>query len=409
MGTGLKKGFTLIELLISIIIGGIIAGVIILILDIGIMSWKTGDADIVIQEVGQRILDEIIGGAFEISGIRGCVEIIEASANYINFIPFRVDEHEIRTNLPGGTAFNLEKKFSPGSPVPLAKLKCRGDEEFRPVRISFIESGEKEKDIDNTIRIDRAIPRKSKLKIIYHPDGSDSSVHVSYLWDNTERLLIRNFYGESQEVPTKSRGVRLTGLKFLYFDSGNNLIPLSSNSPEDYLRSISAVKVTLTATKGDESRELSSFVNIRNVSNRGRGIAISKGDIIEIPDSKNIQSLILTNIGGVENGDIIVLEARPHKGNVWKLRVKFGLMPEASGEEKAKLLSFSIEYPPDSVRWSRFLNRPVEHGLNLTNFGNSLYDYDDDDGIDDVVNLSGKVELVVTKMDVGSAAIAVQP
>ena len=403
-----EKSFTLVELLISITIAGIIAGVIILILDIGIMSWQTGEADILVQGVGQKILDEIIEGGFESSGIRECVEIVSAESNYICFVPLLADEHKIRGNLNKGAVFRLKKKLSPGSPIPFAKIKSRDDEEFHSVRISFIRGSRSRKGIsDDTVKVSEPIQRGSRLRILYHPDASDSDVQVSYLWNDARQILLRTYYGDTQTTPTRSMGVKATGLKFTYFDADNTEIPVPSGSEQ--LQSISAVKVTLFAVKGDEKRELSSFVNIRNISNKGRGIAISEGSIIEIPDSRNIQSLVLTNIGGVENGDIIELEARPPEGDIWKIRVKFGIMPEASGEEKPKLLSFSIEYPPDRILWSRFLNQPVEQGLNLTNFGDSRYDYDDDTGIDDVVNLSGKVELVVTKMDVDSAAIAVQP
>lgn len=403
----MKRAFTLVELLISIAIGGIIAGVIILILNIGILSWKTGEADILIQDVGQKILDEIVDGRFEYPGIRECVEIVEARENYVGFVPLWVDEYEIGRNMDRGAAFRLKKKLSPGSPIPLAEIKDSDDRNFRPVRISF--SGDSRESPGDAVRVNAAIRRGSKLKVIYHPDACDPGVLVSYLWNGETGMLIRNLLGDVQEIPVRSRGVKVTKLSFEYFDSTNAQIPLSSNLSENQLRLINAVKVILYAEKGDEKRELSSFVNIRNISNRGRGIPLTEGSVIEIPDSENIQSLVLTNIGGVENGDIIEFEARPQKGDVWKLRVKFGLMPEASGEEKPRLLNLSVEYPEDRILWSRFINRPVEHGLNLTDFGNNLYDYDDDAGVDDVVNLSGKVELVVTRMDVDAAAIAIQP
>ena len=402
-----RNGFTLIELLVSITIGGIIAGVIILILDIGIMSWRIGEADILIQGVGQRILDEIIGGSFEFPGIRGCVEIVSAGSSCISFVPLWIDEHEIRKDLDKGAVFCLKKKLFPGSSIPLAKIKSQDDEEFHSIRVSLIE-GDKD-DTGSSVKVDSALKRGSKLRIIYHPDSSgDSGVAVSYLWDGVRQVLVRNYYGDVREIPARDRGVRVSEIKFLYFDSGNSRILSSSDFSRNELQSIIAVKVILSAVKGDEIRELSSFVNIRNVSNRGRGVPVAEGSTLQIPDSEDIECLILTNIGGVENGDVIELEARPSKGNIWKISVKFGLMPEESGEEEPKLLSLSVEYPPGRAVWSRFLNQPVEHGLNLANFGNSLYDYDID-GKRDVVNLDGEVELTVTRMDVDSAAIAVQP
>ena len=43
----------------------------------------------------------------------------------------------------------------------------------------------------------------------------------------------------------------------------------------------------------------------------------------------------------------------------------------------------------------------VDAGLNLLSLGaNGLYDYDDDEDIEDFVILDGKVTLKITKMDV---------
>ncbi len=404
------KGMTLIELLVAIAIGAIVAGVIILILEVGLTSWRIGEADILIQEVGQRVLDELIEGSFELCGLREAVELCQADACGITFIPPWVDTHEVRTDLAPGKAFDLKKGVRPGSPPPLARVKIPGQNRFSPFPISFTYGSERED--SDLIRIGSPIPAGSRLKILYSPDADEPGVRVSYLWDRTHKTLTRAYYQLIQEIPTRAMGVKVTGLEFSYFDAtSSRLVPAKGKHlSHPQLLSVSAVRVKLVAEKGDERRELSSFVNIRNLGNRGGGISIAEGSLLNIPDSKKIHSLILTNIGGVKNGDIIEIEAKPKEGKSWKISIKFGLLPESpDSEEKPRLLHFSVEYPPGTTLWSRYLNQPVERGLDLTELGNSYYDYDDDDDIDDVVILKEPVLLSVSRMDVEAAAIAILP
>ncbi len=404
------KGMTLIELLVAIAIGGIVAGVIILILDIGLTSWRIGEADILIQEVGQKVLDELIEGSFELCGLREAVELCRADACGITFIPPWVDTYEIRTDLTPGKTFDLKKGVRPGSPPPLARIKPPGQNRFSPFPISFTYGSEPED--PDLVHIGGPIPSGSRLKIIYSPDADEPGVRVRYLWDRTHKTLTRTYYQLVQEIPTRAMGVKVTGLEFSYFDTmSSRLSPTKGKYlSHTQLMAVSAVRVKLVAEKGDEKRELSSFVNIRNLGNRGGGISIAEGSLLNIPDSKKIHSLILTNIGGVENGDRVEIEAKPKEGKSWKIRVKFGLLPESPDrEEKPRLLHFSVEYPPGTTLWSRYLNQPVERGLDLTELGNSYYDYDDDENIDDVVILEEPVQLLVTRMDVKAAAIAILP
>ncbi len=404
---------TLIELLVAIAIGAVVAGVIILILDIGLTSWRIGEADILIQEVGQKVLDELIEGSFELCGLREAVELRQASASNITFIPPWVDVHDIRINLTVGKFLRLKKRIRPGSPPPLAGIRTPGQTNFSPFPVLFT-YGENHspEHPEELVCIRKPIAAGSRLKIYYSPDGTDPGVSAVYLWDKSHKMLTRAYYDSIEEIPTRAMGVKVTKLEFSYFDMTNALLTPSDGgrlSPAQ-LRTLSAVKIKLTAEKGNEKRELISFVNIRNLGNRGGGISITEGSILDIPDSEAIHSLILTNIAGVENGDLIEIEAKPEEGKSWKISVKFGLMPESSDtSEKPRLLSFAVEYPPGTALWSRYLNQPIERGLDLTNLGNNYYDYNDDENIEDIVILRGAVQLLVSRMDVEAAAIAILP
>jgi hypothetical protein len=135
-------------------------------------------------------------------------------------------------------------------------------------------------------------------------------------------------------------------------------------------------------------------------------LALREGTRILIPDSKNIHTLLITNISGVSSKDELQIEAVPKAGKVWQLSVKFS----RTGGAKPIIESYTIEYPPGHPVYTEYPRTSIDLGLNLLVLGaNGLYDYDDDEDIEDFVILEGDVVLKVEKMDIEGAGLFVRP
>ena len=60
--------------------------------------------------------------------------------------------------------------------------------------------------------------------------------------------------------------------------------------------------------------------------------------------------------------------------------------------------------------YSEVVNLTLDLPLNFMNLGaTGRYDYDYDEDTDNIVNLEGDVELVVTRMDASGAALFIRP
>ena len=69
-----------------------------------------------------------------------------------------------------------------------------------------------------------------------------------------------------------------------------------------------------------------------------------------------------------------------------------------------------VEYPPDTPVFMDFPKSGADLGLNLKLLGtDGLYDYDDDEDVEDTVKLEGHVELEVTEMNMKGAGLFMRP
>ena len=135
-------------------------------------------------------------------------------------------------------------------------------------------------------------------------------------------------------------------------------------------------------------------------------LTLHKGMHIPIPDSKMIKALMITNLAGITNGDILKLEALPRVGDAWKITIQF----DRRGSAKPVIGKITVEYPPGVIQYTEEPKVPVELGVNLLLLGkDGLYDYDDDEDVDDTVILEGDVVLNVTEMEIKGAGLFVRP
>ena len=70
----------------------------------------------------------------------------------------------------------------------------------------------------------------------------------------------------------------------------------------------------------------------------------------------------------------------------------------------------TVDYPPGTPIYTDYPKSSVDLGINLLLLDSSgMFDYDDDDDVDDTVILEGDVDLEVTEMSVKGAGLFVRP
>ena len=408
-------GFTLVELLVTIMISSIIGATVVLMLTSSLETWRFGEAQLSIDKVNQEILERIVEGTFELEGLRDAMEIYKASSNEIIFIPLQKDLHILEKSLSKGDKIFLKRQFKAGTNDPLVEARLPGASEFRKIDSIFYYGEKTDPDkIDDYIVVEESLPVGSELRLIYHPEPKDDPwIRIRYFWDTGEGKLYYTHQGVTVEIPPRNPDVKIERIEFLYFANANApILPSTAESglSSSQLKRITAVKVIVVSEKGQEKREAASFVNIRNLSNRGAGIIITEGSEIDIPDSDNIKALSLVNIDGAHQDDEIVIEISSKMGKTWRITIEFGLPPEDLESQEMRVKSYQIEYPKGKVVLNEEVYFSLAKGVSFLNLGNDLYDYDNDPNIKDVVYYKGEeIKLKVVKMDVDAAAIAVQP
>ena len=84
---------------------------------------------------------------------------------------------------------------------------------------------------------------------------------------------------------------------------------------------------------------------------------------------------------------------------------------ELGYDDKTPILKrYSVQYPAGRTVYAETINLTTDLPLNFMNLGgNGRYDYDFEKETNNVANLEGNVELVVTKMDADGAALFIRP
>lgn len=399
-----KRGLTLLELLIAIGISALLGGTTVFMLTASVNAYLFIEQEVLVQKILSETLSEISGESYTAYGIKDALEIIEAGASYINFIPLWVDDSHRVTS--GKRRFILNRPFKPGAALPIAECEVSGGEhKFLPITFIPNDTPALTK-LNDIVILNEPLKPNTKLRFIFHPDSTNfADVVMSIKWDPKQGCFLRSYKNKTERIPKYShKGFRLTEARFQYFDNANTEIP--APVPRELISSISAVRLSLNLTQGNgKVREAAVFINLRNSRAFSKGIIIRQGTRIKIPDSRNIRAFSLGNIVGVKQGDIIRLKAKPAKGKDWRITLEFDI------KDKLPVIKrYIIDYPAGSTVYSETINQTLELPLNfLTIGGNGRYDYDFDKDRENVVDLEGDVVLSVEEMGPLGAAVFIRP
>src|SRR3989338_8850420 len=88
------RGLTLIELLVAISIAAMVTVGIQQLLDTALTAWRVSVEEVTIARLSEEVMQEMMEGNDEFSGIRDALEIIEAKPDSIQFVPMWVDSFE---------------------------------------------------------------------------------------------------------------------------------------------------------------------------------------------------------------------------------------------------------------------------------------------------------------------------
>ncbi|HDZ76924.1 MAG TPA: hypothetical protein ENH41_02425 [Candidatus Omnitrophica bacterium] len=408
-----KEGVTIIELLVVVVLIVGVISVIGLVLKGGLRAWFIGEGEFALQRQVQRIIMEIVEGSDNIAGIRETLEIIEVTPTSLGVVPLWIDIH--RKYEEESKEFVLSKQFKAGAALPIGQIKPPDSKKFFSVPILFKYGEERNPDSpDDVVIFANDIPKGADVRIFFHPDATlDEQVIMRYYWDKESQKVFRTYRGWTEDVMRYGKGVNVIDFKFTYFDNLNNQIePVYSNKTgaavvPERVSALSAIGIGCRVERGTLVRELSSFVSVRSLGgNLGSGLALTEGAIIRIPNSQNIRTLVLDNIAGVKQDDVLEIEVESSRSSrIWKVSIKFGIV-----DGGPSIIGFDIDYPLGFTVYSSRRRRIIKKGLNLLKLGNEYFDYDDDKNVNDIVSIEGdEVTLRVAKMDIAAAAVYVRP
>jgi len=398
----MNRGFTLIELIVSIAIASVITGAIYFSLNTALESWGYSRDQIAMQKVLSDISREISGGNLFSYGLQDALEVIEAGTTRIEFVPpWTDDSHTVASR---GFVYTLNRKIRPGSALPITEVAFFDTGEYTLIPVALVDK--KYTDVSQ-VRLGLATTVGTKLRFTYHPDAkANADVIKTIWWDSLNRQIYSEYRYDITNISDNPFGVEVVDFKLKYFDNTNRLISDFDYVDESDINIISGVEIFIKVQLGQHSKSLLGFVGMRNAPTRSGYLSLKQGTTIPIPDSGDIRIFLMRNISGVENGDIVELEATPDGGRAWRVRVLFSRV----GFANPKIERYTIEYPPGKKVYTGYPRMSVDVGLNLLTLDSrGLYDYDNDAEIKDSVNLEGDVSLEVTKMDVEGAGLFIRP
>ena len=400
------KGLTLIELIIAIAITAFFAGITVIMLKTSFEAYFLGQEETSFVKVLDETLEEIVGGGIESNGIKDSLEIIDVTPASITFVPLWIDDTHMTTSkheyseLVTKTPFILNRPFKPGASLPIAEIHTPDGWEIIPVTFVFGLHKDSNKP-DDKIYLKNPVRSGTKIRFVYQVDAAnfpDCAITIGWRGDR----ITRAYKGVVETIPKYDiPGVTLSDLNFQYFDNTNTEV----EPRQKFIPNITAIKVNLKVQAGSQQKDGFAFINLRNTRTAGSGLIIQKGTRLKIPNSKNIRVFTLGNIIGIKRGGTIELEARPEKGTVWNISVELDYYNNAP-----VLRKYYVRYPTGKTVYSEVVNLTLDLPLNFMNLGaTGRYDYDYDEDTDNIVNLEGDVELVVTRMDASGAALFIRP
>lgn len=399
------KGLTLIELLVAVSIASMVTLGIEQLLDTALTAWRISIEEVTIARLSEDVLQEMIEGNDDFSGVRDALEVVDAEPGSIQFVPMWVDSF---SRIPQDGRFYLTKRLRAGTPPPVCEIKFPGAKEFQsyPAALYGDESPSKRQ----WIEFGFPIKEGSTVLVGYQPDVKvHPELVMEYRWE-LESGRLRRYYNQSvSEFALRREGIKISSAEFTYYDGRNQEVDLknSKRSKASTLAQISAVKIALVFEGKQFKKTASSLVNIRALGKSGHGVLLSEGLEIPVPDSEHIKVLQLVNFTGITNGNVIELKVGVSEAqNAWRLKLILGV------EDGSPILRrFEVYYPGSQLVLEKSESWPVDQGLDLLSIDpDGFYDYDDDPGITDQVMFKGEqITLSVVKSDPEGVMLAVRP
>ncbi|MBI3333593.1 MAG: prepilin-type N-terminal cleavage/methylation domain-containing protein [Candidatus Omnitrophica bacterium] len=273
-----SRGFTLVELLASIAIMSIIAGLDVMLLRTGVDSWTHSATRLDLQKASDELMENLLEGGLEGEGIRDAVELKQADFSAIGFVPLWTDKsHRPEPVHNKEQKFTLEEQFKAGSPTPIGQVRKEGSKDFVVVPVKFTYGPSQDpKAPDDVVQFTDPIPAGSELRILYTPDAaSDPDAAKIFRWDPATKRIYESYAGKTRDILLHSDAVKVERCAFLYYDNLNRLQPFAEGSSLSSLalKRVTAVKLYLLLRLRGESKELTSFTNVRNVASIGATVA----------------------------------------------------------------------------------------------------------------------------------------
>lgn len=396
----MKNGFTLIELLVAIAIATVITSAIFFSLNTALESWGYSRDQLALQKVLSN-LTEVISGNVVVYGLRDSLEILSAGTARIEFVPPWTDNaHSVATR---DFIYTLNRRIKPGAADPIGEVKLIASDKYRLVPAKTVDA---EDTAISRVRLGMSAPLGSELRFIYHPDPKAVDVIKTVWWDADDQQIYSEDINGVENISRNPFGVEIAKMEFRYYDNTNNLISHQEWRDDREVNMITGIELYIEAVLDQSRQELLTFINLRNAPMHSGYLILRKGTKILVPDSHNIHTLLISNLSGVSGDDELELEAVPQSGKRWRINIKFS----RTGTANPRIESYTIEYPPQCPVYTEYPRTGIGAGLNLLTLGtNGLYDYDDDQDIEDFVILEGDIVLQVTKMDIEGAGLFVRP
>ncbi len=422
-----QAGFTLIEILLTMVLVGFIVGLLMSLFSVAFDTYTFVSNDLFLQRYLDHVLAVLFDGDYKNNGIRDSLEILSASSHSIVFVPLWIDDTHITHGINDiDQTYTLNRPPKPGAGLPIGEvLVSRGGKstwEIFPVALIRSDETINSKESEQKVMFQKEVPPKAKARFTYHPDVSlFQDVVMSFKLEQGK--IVRRYKNDTFILPNnREDGVIFSDFRFQYFDNTNTEVKVSEETglvPYDQIQIVNGIKVSCTAILPSKikkstsafdaqdnslKKEGSIFINLRN-NIPGGGLIIRQGTKLWVPSSEEIRTLSIANITNFKNGDMIKLRFTNDTGRTWQVNMNLAI------EKNIEMIKeFTVEYPAGSTIFKKVVNLPIDVSFDLLAFDSTgFYDYDIDDYISDVVNLEGKVQLEVIRMDAAGATIYMRP
>jgi prepilin-type N-terminal cleavage/methylation domain-containing protein len=391
-------GFTLIELILAIGILTIISSGVVLLFRSAMDSWIYGQNQAAAQDVAAQCLDQLIEGGDRFDGLREVLEITTAGGERLGFVPWW--EQAIPSVIPG-KKIALEHEPHPASPPPVGQFWSTEQKRFVLSNIDYYPASSAVPGSRTRIAFDESVPRGARARIFYYPAVDQSPNAEMVIERDADTMnLVRRYRGETVPFTHNPENVAITDFRVEYLNSANAVIPPKNLRELGLMNNpVTALRIFITAAKGEESFTLRSFVNIRKKGIAGTGVLLTRGATVGIPASGEVKTLSLINFFGIEEDSSLFCRIDSLSENKsWGLRIYTTL-----NEGIPWIVGFEVEYPVGKKVFSEEGGYPALRGINLLSLDYSgVHDYGLDPDVAWEIEFSGDdVEFTLERCSIG--------